>query len=250
MIRLPSALSFVALSQAFLLLIACGGSSRPGPKPLQFRYDEVYIAQFSLEEKAAVLKAQNEYQMARAEQMKAESDLNESKTKLNVAKNERKQALLSEQSAQQEKQAADKSGDMTRINRAARDMRVAELSRRAADDKVAYIKANRAYLGKLVRYRAEETYHREARYEHEKAKLGQSKNIAPKGVNYEKFKGQTEERSRLAQKARQEFERDKLKAAEATKTWQGRIQEANQAKGIKSEPSTGATGTTTSEEGN
>jgi hypothetical protein len=230
-----------------LLLFACGGSSRPAPKPLQFHYDEVYIAQFSLEEKSTVLKAQNEYQMARAEQMKAEADLNESKTKLNVAKNERKQALLSERSAQQEKSAADKSGDMTRINRAAKDVRVAELTRRAADDKVSYIKANRKYLKRLVRYQAEETYHREARYEHEKARLGQSKNIAPKGVNYENYKIQTDKRSRLAQKARQELQRDKQKADEAKKVWQGRIKEAEQAKGVKKDTSTESTSAPESE---
>lgn len=247
MTRPPIALSFVALSQAFLLLFACGGSGRPAPKPLQYHYDEVYIAQFSLEEKSTVLKSQNEYQMARAEQMKAESDLNESKTKLNVAKNERKQALLSEQSALQEKQAADKSGDMTRINRAAKEMRIAELMRRAADDKVTYIKANRKYLSKLVRYQKEETFHREARYEHEKARLGQSKNIAPKGVKYENFKGQTDKRSRLAQKARQELQRDKQKSDEAKKVWQGRVKEADTAKGVKSESSTG---TTAESEGN
>ena len=238
MTRSSLLLSLVFFSLASLLLLACG-SAAPGPKPLKWRYDEVYIAQFSLEEKSAVLNAQNEYQRARAEQMKAESDLLESKTKLSVAKNERKQALLAEQSALQEKQAADKSGDMNRINRATRDMRVAELTRRAADDKVTFIKVNRKYLGKLVSYRQEETYHREARYEHAKAKLGQAKNIAPKGVNYENFQGQTEKRSRRSQKARQQLETEKQKSAEAKTIWNGRVQEAERAKGTKSPQSHG-----------
>ncbi len=226
--------STLLLPLAFSLLFACGGSAASGPKPLKFHYDEVYIAQISMDEKSKVLESQNEYQRARSEAMKSEADLGESKTTLGVAKNERKQAKLSEQSADQELQAANASGDMTRINSATRDMRVAELARRAADGKVKYIKANRKYLGKLVRYRKEETLHKEARYEHEKAKLGQSKNIAPKGVRYERFQGQTEEHSRRAQKAKQKFIKDKQKADNAKKEWQSLVKETEQAKGGKS----------------
>jgi hypothetical protein len=235
---------------AFVLLVACGGSAAPGPKPLKYHYDEVYIAQFSMEEKAGVLEAQNEYQRARAGQMKAESDLGEIKTTLGVAQNERKQAVLSEESANQEKQAADSSGDMTRINQAARNMRVAELNRRAADDKVAYIKASRSYLKKLLRYRQEETFHREARYEHAKAKLGQAKNIAPKGVRYESYPGQTEERSRSAQKARQKFASDKQKADAAKKTWQARLKEAKAASGASGSSATDNNGSSPTSKGN
>ncbi len=215
-------------------LPACGGSTANGPTSLKWHYDEVHIAQFSLEEKSTVLSAQNEYQRARAELMKAESDLRESKTALQVAKNERKQALLAEKSAAQEKSAADASGDMNRTNRATKDQRVAELERRATDDKVAYVKSNRSYLKKLVRYRQEETYHRESRYEYEKAKLGQAKNIAPKGINYDNYKGQADERSRRAQKAKLLSEQAKTKATSAKKVWEGRLQEVKQAKGLTS----------------
>jgi hypothetical protein len=222
------------ISLAMTLLLACGGGGATGPTALAHRYDEVHIAQFSLDEKKTVLDAQNEFQRARAEQMKAEAELKESKTLLEVAKNERKQALIAEQSALQEKRAADDSGDMNRINAATRDMHVAELSRRAADDKVAYLKVHRKFLKKLTRYRQEETYHREARYEHEKAKLGQAKNIAPRGVKYESFKGQTDNRSRRAQKAKQDSESYKQKSIAAEKTWKGRMKEADQAKGQSS----------------
>jgi hypothetical protein len=229
----PKLLVLLALS----LCLACGGGAAPGPKPLRHHYDEVYIAQLSMEAKSNVLKSQNDFQRARAEQMKAESDFSESKTKLGVSKNERKQAKLSEQSAGQEKQAADASGDMTRINRAARDLRVAEVARRAADGKVSYLKSWRKYLKRLVRYSKEETLHREARYEHEKAKLGQANNIAPKGVRYENFPGQTEDRSRRSQKARQKSQQDKQKSDEAKKTWQALVKEAERAKGAESSDS-------------
>ena len=227
---------------AFSLALACGGGAAPGPKPLRFHYDEVYIAQLSMAAKASVLNAQNDYQRARAEQMKAKSDLSESKTTLGVAKNQRKQAVLSEQSAGQEKQAADSSGDMTRINSAARDVRVAELSRRAAEGKVSYLKSWRKYLNKLVRYRQEETLHREARYEHEKAKLGQANNIAPKGVRYENFPVQTEERSRRSQRARQKYQQDKQKSDEAKKNWQALVKEAERAKGGSSDSANSSSG--------
>ncbi len=213
------------------LLLACGGGGATGPTSLRYHFDEVHIAQFSLEEKSTVLSAQNDYQRARAEQMKAESELKESKTQLQVAKNERKQAMLAEKSAAQEKKAANDSGDMNRTNRATKDQRVAELERRAADDKVTYIGRHRKYLKKLVRYRQEETYHREARYEYEKAKLGQAKNIAPKGINYDNYKGQADKRSRRAQEAKLASEQAKQKSLASEKVWKGRLQEVQQAKG-------------------
>ena len=240
MIRsLSNSLSLAVVAGA--LLLACGGGAAPGPTSLASHYDEVHIAQFSLEEKSTVLSAQNDYQRARAEQMKAEVELKESKTQLQVAKNELKQAVLAEKSALQEKRAADDSGDMNRTNRATKDQRVAELERRAADDKVAYIKAHQGYLKKLVRYRAEETYHRESRYEYEKARLGQSKNIAPKGVKYDDYKIQVDERSRRAQKAKLASEQAKQKSTAAEKAWQGRLQEVKQAKGGSSTGASTAT---------
>ncbi len=226
--RITTAMKLLSLLS---LLLACGGGGANGPTTLRYHYDEVHIAQFSLEEKSTVLSAQNDYQRARAEQMKAESERKENKTKQQVAKNERKQALLSEKSAAQEKSAADDSGDMNRTNRATRDQRVAELERRAADDKVAYLSAHGKYLTKLVRYREEETYHREARYEYQKAKLGQAKNIAPKGVKYDNYKGQVDDRSKRSQTARLGSDQAKQKALAAKKIWEGRLQEVKRAKG-------------------
>lgn len=240
MTRPVSKLLSASLLSGALLLACGGGGGESGPTRLSHHYDEVHIAQFSLEEKSTVLSAQNEYQRARAEQMKAEVELKESKTQLQVAKNERKQALLAEKSAAQEKKAANDSGDMNRTNRATKDQRIAELERRASDDKVTYIKKHQKHLKKLVRYRQEETYHREARYEYEKAKLGQAKNIAPKGVKYENYKGQVDLRSRRAQKAKLASEQSKQKATETKKVWQGRLQEVKQAKGGGASSSTDA----------
>lgn len=220
------------------IAIACGGGAPAGPSSLSWHYDEVYIAQLSLDEKAKVLASQNDFQRARAEQMKAEADLSESGTKLEVSKNEQKQSLLSERSATQEKKAAEDSGDMTRVNQASKAMRIAELTRRAADEKVSYIKANRSYLKKYVYFCKEETYHREARYEHEKARLGQSNNIAPKGVDYDKFAGQTAERSKRSQIAKQRAKDEKKKAEAAKAIWNKRVQDSNQARGIPSSSST------------
>lgn len=219
-----------------VFLIGCGGGSAAAPKAPRYHYDEVHIAQFSLAEKESVLNAQNEYQRSRAELMKAEAEYKETKTKLAVTKNERKQALLAEQSAAQEKKAANDSGDMNRINRATRNQRVSELSRRASDDKVAYTKAHRKYLKKWIRYRQEEAYFREARYEYAKAKLGQAKNIAPKGVKYERFKKQSDDHSRRTQKAKLTADKLMQKATASKKLWKGRLKEAEKAKGIPKAP--------------
>jgi hypothetical protein len=226
------------------LTIGCGGGGIPAPKPLKLHYDEVYIAQFSLEEKSEILKAQNEYHRARAEQMKAEAELSEIATKIKVAQNERKQSALAEQSAKTELKSAEQSGDMNRVNAEMRNVRAAELERKAADDKIAALKARHKYLKLYVHYATEETYHREARFELAKATLGNKKNIAPKGFKYSNYKKQVDDRSRLAQKSKHRAKQEEQKSKEKHKIWQARVKEAQKAKGVPSaSDSTGSTST-------
>lgn len=213
---------------------ACGGGAPPKPKPLSHHFDQAYVAQVPTSEQEAMLRAQNEYHKARAAFLKAEADLKESKTLLEVAKNERKQALLEEESAAQKQDAAEESADMNRINASRAGLRVAELSRRAADEKVAALKAHRAYLKKWILYTEEQMYHKEAKFELAKARLAKANNISPKGFEFANYESQARDRSKKAQRRKVVADKEKSKAAEKKKAWKTRLKEAEQARGVSS----------------
>ena len=99
MTRLASITAAVALA-------ACGGSSEPKPRPLKYHFKEQHIAKVGVDQKKEMLDAQAEYNRAKQEKMKAEADYADSKTRLDVARNEAKQARLQKDSADSKKDAA------------------------------------------------------------------------------------------------------------------------------------------------
>jgi len=232
------------LASSFVLVVAiaaCGGGGDSGPVPLKHHFDDMHIAAVPLGEKNQVIQAQNDYSVAKMERAKAESDFSEMGTKLEVAKNELQQALLAEKSAKSKKKAADESSDMTRVNAAAAEMRSAELSRKAADEKVGWVKAQREYLKKFLRYTEENMYAQEAKYELAKARLAQSKNIRPKGFDFGAFESQFKKRSERAQRAKAVSQSEKQKADSKKKQWQQMESAANRAAGT-GQPEGGGTG--------
>jgi len=212
------------------LAAACGGGD-PGPMPLAHHFDDMHIAAIPLAEKTQVIEAQNDYSLAKMEKAKAEADFAEVATELTVARNEREQALLSEKSARSKKKAAEDSSDLTRINAAAVEMRAAELARKAADEKVTWVKARRAYLAKRVRYATENMYAMEAKYEVAKARLAKAKSIRPKGFDFAAFDKQYKRRSERAQRARAVARREQKKADAKKKSWQQLAGAASRAAG-------------------
>ena len=183
------------------LLWACGGGGNPGPKPLSHHFDDMYIARVPMEEKQSIIDAQNEYSKAKMEHAEAEAGANDVGTKMEVAKNERQQAMLDEKSAKTKEKSANDSGDMTRVNTAKGELRSAELGRRAADQKIEALKAKRDYLKLLLRYTLENMYAMEAKYELAKARVAKNKNIRPKNFKVSYYEKQASARSRSAQKA-------------------------------------------------
>jgi hypothetical protein len=154
------------------------------------------------------------------ERAKAEADYNESGTKIDIAKNERDQAILSEKSAAAEKKAADGSNDLTRINAASAEMRRAELARKAADEKVSWLNADRGYLKKWLRYTTENMYAAEAKFELAKARVAQQRNIRPPGFELGRFEKQNTERSERAQRERAKAMQEKEKSDARRKQWE------------------------------
>jgi hypothetical protein len=223
-------LKIFAIGVAAVVAASCG-SSDPGPTPLERKFDEIHVARFTLEQKTDIIKARNDWEVSRMENANAESQLAEITNQVNIVKNEQKQAKLAVDNAKSNKKAADTSADTNRINAATKELHTAELLMRAAEARTKYFEAYREYVKRLGRYTAENMYWREAQFELAKAKLAQSNNIAPKGVQYDWYPKQEAERSKRVVTARDKEQGEKQRAQGARDTWLRLQQEADQASG-------------------
>lgn len=198
---------------------ACGGAADSPPGPLAKHFDDLYIAAIPLEQKQSVIQAQNDWSLGKLENAKAEADFNESATQLEIARNDLKAARLGVDSAVSSKKSAEASADTNRINQATKDLHTAEDAAKAAEARVKYLEAYRNYLKIGLRYTQENMYWREAKYELAKAQLGQQNSIAPKGVSYDTFPKQEQERSGRTSSAKQRLDAEKQRALGARDNW-------------------------------
>lgn len=199
---------------------ACGGASDSPPKPLERHFDEMYIAAVPLDQKQTIVSTGNDYQVARMENAKAEADYTEvTNTQIQIARNDQKQAQLAVDSAISQKQSAEKSADTNRINQSAIALHNAEDLKRATDARVKYLEAYRDYMKRFWRYTQENMYWREAQYEQAKAAIAKGNGIAPKGVQYDSFPKQVDDRGRRVQSAKEKVLGDKEHAVQAREAW-------------------------------
>jgi hypothetical protein len=211
---------------------ACGGSSDGGPpKPLSKHFDDMYIAQIPLEQKQAVVQAQNDYSVAKMENAKSEADLSEANAGVEIAKNDRKSANNTLDSALTTKKQADESADQNRVNDAARALRAAELNKKAAEKRVKYMEVYREWLKHQARYTLENMYWREAQFERAKADVAQKNNIAPKDFKFAEYPNQEKEREGRVGNARQRAEDHRNKANNARQEWLRQQAESDEANG-------------------
>jgi hypothetical protein len=214
-----------------LVVAGCGGPSDPPPGPLARHFDDMHIARIPLEQKQAVVTTQNDWAVAKMENANAEANTQEADSQLHQARNDHRASRLAVDSAIAAKKAAEQSADMNRINSAQKDLRAAEDSSKAAEARVKYFEQWRAYLKRYHRYTQENMYFREAQYENAKAQLAKTNNIQPKGVNYDWFPKQAEERDRRTQKAKQAAEGEKGKTLDARQRWLSAQQAADKLTG-------------------
>jgi hypothetical protein len=210
---------------------ACGGSSDSAPGPLSRHFDDMFIAQIALDQKQSVVEAQNAYSVAKMERAKADADLSEASSTLEIAKNDRKSAGNSVDSALTTKKAADKSADQNRINDAARALRGAELAKKAAEKRVSYLEAYREWVKKQQRYADEAMYWREAQFERAKADIAQKNNIAPKDFKFADYPSQEADREKRAGKAKDRANSERDRATSARENWLRAQSEADEANG-------------------
>lgn len=224
-------MSRFVLSAALLWGACGGGESAPGP--LRHTLDDMHLASVPLSEKQTVIQAKQEYDVALMEKAKAEADYQDLQTKLEIAHNEAEQAEIAERSAITEKEAADRSADLNRKNDAERNLRAAQLGRRAADAKLTFLKAQRQWLKKLIRWGQHNAYAKQAKLELEKARIAQARNIRPAGFELGNFERQYKERSEAAQRAKHEADKDRERVTALQKEWESKVREWESARGIK-----------------
>ncbi len=199
---------FAWIALAAAVTAACGGASgATRPKPLQYHFKEQYLGKVPPEERADMKAALAEYNRAKQENQKAESEYADSKSRLDQAKAEASKAHGQKESADSARESAEDSKDgkdgksnFNQVNLAKRDQRVAEVTQRAADQKVEMLEARRSYLDKWVRYTREYVYAAEAKYELAKANTARAHNIAPPDFAYQAYVDQYEKRRSKADK--------------------------------------------------
>ena len=179
----------------------------------------MYIASVPLDQKRSVVTTQNDWSVAKMQNAKAEADYNDSNTMMSIVSNDQKAARLGVDSAVASKKSAEASADTNRVNQATRDLHNAEDVAKAADARAKYYEAYRSYLKVQLRHAQENMYWREAQYELAKAQLGQKNNIAPKGVAYDSFPKQEQERNRRASSAKDRVESARGRAMSARDNW-------------------------------
>jgi hypothetical protein len=200
------------------LVAACGSSDNP-PGPLSKHFDEMYIAALPLDQKATVVSSQQNWNVARMENANADAQVKEADSQLHQARNDQKASRLAMDSAASNKKSADTSADMNRINQAAKDQATANDVGKAADARVKYLETYRSYLGRYLRYTQENMYFREAEFEQAKAQLAKTNNIAPKGVTYESFPKQLDERKSRTDSAKSKSESAKASVSSQRDNW-------------------------------
>jgi hypothetical protein len=218
-----------------LAAAGCGGPQDKPPGPLSHHFDENFILRLSVDDQKSVIQAQGEYDLAKREQAKAAADEDESKSMLDIAKNELQAAKLDEKSAGTRKSAADASADTTRVNEATKEQRGAELARRAAEQRVSYLNAYRAWLHVAVRFTQENTFYKEAQLQLAEAALARQKNISPKGFKYEDYENQEAERRSRINTAKEKADSAKANAMGERTKWLAIQGEADKTLGKKSD---------------
>lgn len=227
-------LVFVTLLVTASVCGGCGGSSDSGPAKLSLHLKDDFVAQIAMDQREEMLKAQSDWNAAKMQSGKSESDYKRIGEQLAVVKNDRERARLQLASAESNKKSADASADSNRINDATRELHTAELAKKAADARLKYFEAYRTYLKLEWRWAEENAYWHEARYELAKAKTAQKNNIAPKGVDYNAFPKQEQDRNKRAAAAKSKADSERTRAQSARESWTRAQQTADQASGTPS----------------
>ena len=205
-------------SGALVVAAGCGASDEP-PKPLSAHYDEANIGMVDVNQRQPEFAAQQDWNVARAQNMQADAQVKDAQQKLGIARNDAKAVHLGVDSAKTTKQSADMSNDTNRINDAAKQLNTATDLAKAADARVHYLEVYVHYMERYLRWTQENMYFREAQFENAKATIGQRNNIAPKGVVYDSFPKQMQDREHRTAAAKSTYEGQRQPTEGARDNW-------------------------------
>ena len=203
-----------------LTLASCGGGSDDSPPgPLGKHFDDMFIADVGMDQKQQVLQTQQDWSVAKMENAKAEADFNEANAQLTAVKNDQKGTKLAIDTAISNKKQAESSADNNRINAAAKELHTAEALSKAAELRVKYYEAYKNWLKRHWLYTQENMYWQEAKFELAKSQLAQKNNKSPKGVDYNWFPSQEQQRAKRVGGAKTKADNERGKANSARDAW-------------------------------
>jgi len=146
-----------------------------GPKQI----DDSALAAVPVEEKSAVLAAQNELNQAKAEQEHARSNLSAAKTAYEMARNQSKATQLELENAKMQQKANQASGDLNSADRSAHEVKLAELKVSTARSKLEWLDKKRKWLVETADAADAHVAAAQAKYELEKARVAEARKIRP-----------------------------------------------------------------------
>jgi hypothetical protein len=158
---------------ALALVIGCGGAG------LKYTVDDSILRGASLEERQAVLLAQDEMLQARAEASEATQELAGAEALRASARKEVEKARASEQAAQAAQRAAEQASDIEAQNRCNRQCELSAAAVRTAQAKSELVEARLRAAPARKAAATARGQAAQARYELEKARLAQKKNLKP-----------------------------------------------------------------------
>jgi hypothetical protein len=186
---------------AFLAVAACGGGMS-GPSPIQYTLDDFHIAPVPVESKGTVITAKQELDVSQMERAKTQSDMEKVNTQLQIAKNDISSAQLAIQNAETRRQAAQRTANVNDQNEAEKQMHVADLQKKVADSKVAFLEAKQGMMVKQMMWHDWDVAAKEANWQLEKARIAQRNGIRPQGFALGNFERQYQERVEGSGRAR------------------------------------------------
>jgi hypothetical protein len=196
------ALALISLS---LWLVAC---AKPAGGPLTNTFDNTRIASVALDQKQAVLQAQQQYDIAQQQHAKAEDDYGNSEVEQEIAEYQAEHSVLVVQLVS------------TRLNdRPKQGTETAALARRTADAKVEFTRARREWLRQLASSTLYGVYAAQAKLELERARLAQASGVTPAGFDLAGFEGQLAARDRAAKAASDDTDRARQTAGAKLTAW-------------------------------
>jgi hypothetical protein len=214
-------------------LAACGGAgSAARPKPLQYHLKDHLLSRVPEADKAEMVAARAEHRRAREENRKALSERASSARALAAATREAEKAHQQKDAADKRRSDAEDSKDWDLKNRVTRDQRVAEVTVRAAEQKLRMLEAHRDWLAELVKYTLEKVYAAEAKYELAKANVARAHDIAPPDFAYQAYVDQYEQRRARAERLKGPADEEKEIWLAEKKEWEAKRRDENEARGI------------------